>query len=262
MSVTFRYLGWTAFELTLEDGRRIILDPMLAGRPEDGIAPSPHKPEEFDGADFVMVTHAAADHVGQAFEILQRSKAKLVCDVSTRFKALAAGIAPDRIFFMVSGVQFQFEGLLVKALPALHLSFTQLGENSFINSQPLSYVITSPRGLRIFFGGDTSISKDHQLFGLLYKPHIALLGVGGVNVLGQSLTELYPDEAARVARWLGVKVAIPMHYRFDEGTLFARELKRQAPKVKAVILKPGESYRFTVGRATPAVRRRLGAGRA
>lgn len=261
MSVRFRYLGWTAFEITLEDSRRIILDPMLAGRPEDDIAPSPHTLEEFDGVDFVMVTHAAADHVGQAFDILQRGKARLVCDVTTRFKALATGIAPERIFFMVSGVQFHFEGLFVKALPALHLSLTQLREHSFINSQPLSYLITTPRGIRIFFGGDTSIGKDHQLFGQLYKPHIALLGVGGVNVLGQSLTELYPDEAAVVARWLGVKVAIPMHYRFDEATLFAKELKKRAPKVKAVILRPGESYRFTVDRASLAVGRRVGAGR-
>ncbi len=262
MAVTFRYLGWTAFEITLEDGRRIILDPMLAGRPEDDVPPSPCKLEEFDGVEVVMITHVAADHVGQAFDILKRSKAKLVCDMSTRFKALAAGISPDRILFMVSGVRFQLDGLSVKALPASHLSFSQLGKNSFINSQPLSYLITTPGGVRIFFGGDTSISKDHQLFGELYKPHVAVLGVGGVNVLGQSFTELYPDEAALVAKWLGVKVAFPMHYRFDEGTLFARELKKRAPKVKAVLLKPSESYRFgtdkaaTTGWRRPAGKRR------
>ena len=244
MPLTLRYLGWSAFELTLEDGRRVVVDPMLSGRPEDDVRPSPCKLEEFDGADVVIVTHVAADHVGQAFDILKRSRAKLVCDVSTRFKALAAKIDPERIFFMVPGVRFNLDRLFVKALPAVHLSFSQLAENSFINAPPLSYLITTPGGTKIFFGGDTSISKDHQLFGELYRPDIAVLGVGGVNVLGQSFTELYPDEAALVAKWLGVKVAFPMHYRFNEGEEFARELKQQAPQAQAVLLQPGEAYQY------------------
>ena len=247
MSVTFRYLGWSAFEIIIEDGRRVVLDPLLAGRPQDGIPPSQAKLEEFDGVDIVMVTHVAADHVGQAFDILKRSTANLVCDMSTRFMALAAGISPDRIYFMVSGVRFDLGGLSIKALPAQHLSFAQLGENSFINSPPLSYIVTTPKGVRIFLGGDTSITKDHELFGELYRPHVALLGVGGVNILGQSFTELYPDEAALVAKWLRVKLAFPIHYRFDEGALFAKELKKRAPKAKAMVLKPGESHCFPGG---------------
>jgi L-ascorbate metabolism protein UlaG (beta-lactamase superfamily) len=244
MAIKFRYLGWTAFEITMENGFRIIMDPMLQGRPSEDVPPSPIGIEEFDNVDLVMVTHVAADHVGQAFEILKRSKAKLICDMSTRFKALAAGIAPERILFMVSGVRFKIADLYVKALPATHLSFSQLGENQFINSQPLSYLITAPSGERLFFGGDTSITSDHKLFGELYKPDVAMLGVGGVNVLGQSFTELYPDEAAMVADWLGVETAFPMHYRHNEGQEFADELKKRAPKVKSVLLQPGETHMF------------------
>jgi L-ascorbate metabolism protein UlaG (beta-lactamase superfamily) len=243
MSVTLRYLGWSAFEVTLEDGRRIVLDPLLNGVAEQRVPPSPAKIEEFDGVDVVMVTHVAADHVGQAFEILARSRARLVCDVATRFMALAAGIAPERVISMVPGVQLNLDGLLVKALPAEHLSFKKLGENAYISGPPLSYLVTTLGGVRIFLGGDTSISANHKLFGELYKPHVAILGVGGVkNVLDQSSTELYPDEAALVAKWLGVKEALPIHYRFDEGTSFARELKKRAPRVKAVLLQAGESY--------------------
>ena len=261
MAVMFRYLGWSAFEITVEDGQRIVLDPLLDGVAEEGVPPSPAKLEEFDGVDVVMVTHVATDHVGQAFEILTRSRARLVCDVATRFMALAAGIAPKRILFMAPGVQLNLNGLLVKALPAEHLSFKKLGENAFISAPPLSYLVTTPGGVRIFLGGDTSISANHKLFGELYKPHVAVLGVGGVkNVLGQSFTELYPDEAALVAKWMGVRAALPIHYRLDEGTQFAKELKRRAPKAKAVLLKPGESFRFDEGRKA-TTRRRVAAKR-
>ncbi len=257
MAVTFRYLGWTAFEVILEDGRRIALDPMLAGQPEQDIPPSPCGLEECDGVDIVMVTHVATDHVGQAFSILKRSKAKLICDISTRYKALAAGIPSDRVLFMVSGVQFQFDGLFIKALAAQHVSFSQLSDGSFISSQPLSYLIKTPGGVRIFFGGDTSITTDHRLFGQLYKPHVAILAIGGLNMQGQSFTELYPDEAALLTKWLGAKIAFPMHYRLDEGTTFAKELKKRAPRVQAVLLKPGESYRFTPSRTATGVRQRV-----
>lgn len=244
MSVKLRYLGWSAFEITLEDGRRVVLDPMLAGSPEEGVPPSPAKPEEFDGADFVLITHAAGDHIGQAFEILGRSQARLVCDMATRFLALEAGIAASRIYHMAPGVEFAFDGLRTKALPAEHLSFRALGEGRYISAPPLSYLVTSPGGVRLFLGGDTAISANHRVFGELYRPHVAVLGVGGVNHHGQSFTELYPDEAALVAKWLGVKTAIPIHYRLDEGREFARALKGRAPGISAVLLSAGERYAF------------------
>jgi L-ascorbate metabolism protein UlaG (beta-lactamase superfamily) len=247
MAITLRYLGWSSFEITLEDGRRIVLDPMLAGSPDDGIAPSPVRAEELD-PDLVLVTHAAGDHVGDAFPILARGKGTLLCDVATRFLAVNAGIPAGRILAMVPGVRFDLGGFFVKALPAHHLSFRPLGDNKFISAPPLSYLVTSLDGVRVFFGGDTSISLDHRLYGQLYKPDIAVLGVGGVNVAGQCLTELYPEEAALVAKWLGARVAIPVHYRFEEGKSFAKELRRQAPKAKAAIMQPGERLEFSAGR--------------
>jgi len=252
MAVNLRYLGWSAFEITLEDGRRLVLDPMLTGLAEEGVPPSPAKMEEFDAADFVLITHAAGDHIGQAFDILRRNQATLVCDVATRFLALEAGIAAPRIYFMVPGVEFVFGDLKIKALPAEHLSFRRLEDGRYLSAPPLSYLVTSPGGVRLFLGGDTSITANHRLFGELYRPHVAVLGVGGVNHHGQSFTELYPDEAALVAKWLGVKAALPIHYRGDEGARFAAELKKQAPAAKAVLLAANESYTFTVPRRRTA----------
>ena len=33
MALQIRYLGWTAFEITTQEGTRVLLDPMLAGDP-------------------------------------------------------------------------------------------------------------------------------------------------------------------------------------------------------------------------------------
>lgn len=245
MGLKIRYLGWTAFEITADDGKRVLLDPMIAGRPAEGIAPSPFTADQFYGVDVVAISHTAGDHVGQAFEILEHSKAFLVCDAATNHRALRLGIPPQRIYRMVSGVRFEVAGFAFKALAAQHLSLGSLGEG-FISGQPLSYVITVPSGEKIYFGGDTSITNDLKLFGELYRPDVAMLGIGGVDCNGQSLVELYPDEAALVAKWLGVQVAIPMHYRYGHETeAFVREVKRQAPGVTPLVMKPGDTYTYS-----------------
>ena len=244
MAVEIRYLGWTAFELKTEKGMRVLIDPLLEGRPNDGVPPGPEPVESFDDIDLILVTHTAADHVGQAFEIMQRSKATLVCDVATRFRAIEeAGISEERIYQMISGVQFAFDDVSVKALAAQHISFAKM-KDGFINAQPLSYIISMSTGEKIFFAGDTSIHGDLKLYGELYGPHVAMLGVGGVDVHGQSLIELFAWEAALAAKWLGVRIAIPIHYRFDEGEEFVRELKERAPEVNGMLMKPGEQFTF------------------
>jgi L-ascorbate metabolism protein UlaG (beta-lactamase superfamily) len=187
------------------------------------------------------VTHGALDHVGQALAILERSRARLVCDMATRISALEHRIPADRIYPMVPGVELEFDGLRVKALLAHHISYRQLANGAYFSAPPLSYVITTPGAVRFFCGGDTSISTDHRLYGTLYKPQVAFLGVGGANLHGQSFTELYPKEAALVAKWLGVRIAIPIHYRGDEATQFARALRQQAPRVKLLVMRPGDT---------------------
>ena len=127
MSIELRYLGWSAFEVTVEDGRRLLLDPDLSGRPEGGIPPSPARVEEFDDVDFVLVTHVAQDHIGQAIEVLGRSKATSACDVATRFAALAGDSPPNGTSRWSPAFSSPSPGHMVKALPAEHLSFQEAG---------------------------------------------------------------------------------------------------------------------------------------
>jgi len=241
MTLEIRYLGWTAFELITSKGTRILLDPMLSGSDHDGIPPSPVQTHELKDINLLMITHAAADHVGQAMEILKNSSAILVCDPATKFLAESHGIPENRIYQMVSGVRFKFDDISVKALKAQHISIART-DSGFAGGQPLSFIIEIEDGEKVFFAGDTSIHTDLKLYGELYHPIIGMLGVGGVSVHGQSLTELYPDEAVLAAKWLGLEVAIPMHYRGNEGKEFLDELQKLAPNIKGILMKPGEMY--------------------
>lgn len=250
MSTKMRYLGWTCFELITDKKTKILTDPMLSGNEEYGLADSPALQEDFEDVDLILVTHTAFDHVGQAFDILQRSQARLVCDIATASRAEDLGLPGNRIYGTVSGVQYTFDDVIVKTLAVQHHSFARV-PTGYISAQPVSYLISTASGERIFFAGDTSIHGDLKLYGELYEPQVAILGVGGVSVHGQSCTELHPNEAALAAEWLGVELAIPMHYREDEGHEFLAELAARAPHVQGIELRPGDTHTFSPSGRSP-----------
>lgn len=71
--VKLQYLSNSAFLLTTEEGKRIILDPYLTGNPA-----APFGPEKIPPVDLVVVTHAAFDHLGDSFHLAKRNNAPLV----------------------------------------------------------------------------------------------------------------------------------------------------------------------------------------
>src|SRR6185369_3289803 len=67
------------------------------------------------------------------------------------------------------------------------------------------YGVRFEGGLRIYFGGDTSIFGDMRLIGEMYQPAIAFLPIGDLYTMG-------PEQAAKACELLRVKQVVPMHY--------------------------------------------------
>ena len=59
-------------------------------------------------------------------------------------------------------------------------------------------------------------------------------------------TEVSPEEAAIIAKWMNLKVVIPHHYPpgSEEPKLLAEYARRESPETKVVILKAGESFSY------------------
>lgn len=243
MSVSIEYLGWVTFRLVTESGTRIITDPFLAGDAPRGIAPSVASVQDLADTDVVMVTHAAADHSAQALELMNASQATLFSSPDVGMRILQAGIAPERVYRMVPGVQFRFRDISIKALEASHISMSQY-DGHWLTGVPLSFIVDFGPDGKIFFSGDNALGMHYRFVGEFHQPNLAILGIGGVNVHGQSLTELYPNEAAVAAKWLNVKAVIPMHFRGNEPEELRQELAKQAPEVELAVMQPGEQLQF------------------
>jgi len=212
-ALSIERIGWAGYVITSERGTKVVVDPCLtAGEGmHSGIPESPVTVAELADADAVVVTHAGFDHRGDALEIAGAGTALLVCGTALLGQAHAAGIPVERLAPTVSGVQVRCRDVTLRSLPARHES-TMVVDGRFVADQPQSFLLTTGEGVRVFCGGDTSLSADLRTWGELYQPHVAVLGIGGLWVGASRVVELPPADAAVAARWLGVSTVLPVHH--------------------------------------------------
>jgi L-ascorbate metabolism protein UlaG (beta-lactamase superfamily) len=253
MGVTLEYLGWSAFVIHLPDGDLVLVDPYLAGHPSQGVPPSPRQRPNIGRIRAVCVSHSATDHLGEAIEICLETGAMLCSGQDVRLIAMAAGLPAEKTGVLVSGALYRDRDWSVKAVAAVHQSFGQL-DGKFLTGQPMSFVF-DVGGVRVFHGGDTSVHSDLALYGRLYRPHVALIGVGGLVFGGRVVSEMEPWEAAHAAAMLGVDVAVPMHYLPSSGDAqaFGSALAGLAPSAKTIVMGLGQRTEVSATAAGVAV---------
>jgi L-ascorbate 6-phosphate lactonase len=110
----------------------------------------------------------------------------------------------------------------------------------------VTYLLNTPGG-NVFHIGDSVYSNHYYRIGRENKIDIALINTGG-NPPGVT-DKLTVFDAYRVARMLGAKVVIPMHYDnwaiTQENPLeLERIVKERAPNIKTVIMQWGGKFQY------------------
>lgn len=228
------YLGHSTFRIVTESGKTILLDPFIEGNPQ-----CPLKLEQIREADMILVTHGAQDHMGQAVELALATGATLVSGPDVRVHAISRGVPEAQTRVLAWGGEIEVMGVRIRSLKADHLSFFKSGDG-YLSSIAMSFLITTPAGLSIYAMGDSSIFQDLQLFGQLYRPQVGLMPVGGFPGF---FTEISPREAALAASWLGLNLAVPVHYTADpeNGERFREICAALVPQMEVEVMAPGDS---------------------
>ena len=226
-----KYLGHSAFLLEI-DGKRIVIDPFITGNPmaeKAGI-----KVDDLRDIDLVVLTHGHGDHLGDAIKILENNpKAKVVAIFELANYVGEQIKDPSRAVGGNMGGPMHVDGLKIALVPAVHSS---------PYGAPTGVVIIGEEG-RVYHAGDTGITMDMRLVGEIYRPHIALLPIGGHFTMD-------PVEAAKAVELIRPRVAIPMHWGtfpvlYGKPEDFKREVEKLCVDTKVVILQPGEEYEFS-----------------
>jgi L-ascorbate 6-phosphate lactonase len=240
------WLGQAGFAFKFHDGRVAYLDPYLSDAVErlhgfKRLSLAPLAPEEVR-ADLVIMTHEHSDHLDpDAIPIIARN------NPDCRFAGPAgctegleqAGIPPRRRLLLKPNRAHALAELTVHTAPADHGDFAP---------SALALVLES-QGVRVLCTGDTSWRSG------LFQPLFDL----GLDLVLPCINGVFGNmnhiDAAMLVRQAAPRMAIPCHYwtfaeqgAGDPGG-FLHACGQFAPKVKALLLKPGEGLTIKAGKA-------------
>ena len=137
----FNYYGHACFQL--DDGKyKVLFDPFITGNPQATIKPAEVK------TDYLFITHAHGDHIGDAPNIAVRTNATVIGIP----EIIDFGGARVKTIGMNLGGTVKTEFGFVRMVPALHSS----GIGGGI---ACGYVI-GVGGKVVYFAGDTALFSD------------------------------------------------------------------------------------------------------
>jgi len=187
-----RYFSHSAFQLTIKSGHKILIDPFLSGNPT-----SPVKAADVE-ADFIILTHAHGDHIGDSFEIAKRCKSTFISVNELANYCSSKGFKAHNMHI---GGGHNFEFGRVKFTIAHHGSMTP--DNRY-GGEPAG-VIISADGKIVYHTGDTGLFYDMKLIGEMNSIDYMLLPIGDNFTMGIT-------DAVKAVELVSPKLAIPMHY--------------------------------------------------
>lgn len=246
MDVTF--LGNACFCVSSQSAT-VLIDPFIKENSE-----CPYSVNEvvskFGPFNCVAVTHISYDHLGDAVTLASEYDIPVLTEPATAAFLRSEGIPDDRIQRVVWGLEAAVENMQIRALEVSHVSSTTI-DGSTVTGLPLAFLL-SENGTSVHHLGDTSIFSDLELFGQLYEPDVAMIGVGQAFVedshptgMPRKTREMTPDEAALAAKWLGSETVLPMHYTEGEAEEFADAMDSHGISDRVVSLGPGETIQLS-----------------
>ena len=252
------WLGHACFALRL-DGKLVLTDPYLSRTAGPlGFGPRRFLPPALSAAelpqlDLLVISHNHYDHVDTAALKAYRWRAAtpVVCPLGLAPLLRRMGFA--QVFELDWWQEWKLGGLTVTALPAVHFS----GRGLFDRDRTLwsSMALASP-DRKVWFGGDTGYGEVFREIGMRAGPFdLALVGIGAYEPrIIMEASHATPEEGVRIARDIGAKAAVGMHWGsimltpedpFEAPERFRRAaLEQQYGEDNAWIMQIGETRSF------------------
>lgn len=194
------------------------------------IDPVDVKPRDFKTVDAILVTHEHYDHLDQPLvgEVHKATQCMVVAD-STSAKRLRNLILPDKLQEAKPGSEIKIGDISVKAEKSNHPPA----------ATPVTYVITSEDGVKIFHTADSLPFPEMVNIGEREKLDVVFCTVAIAP--GAS-----PEAGVDIARLTKPKVAAPYHTgSASDQKKFAELLKKELPKITCLIPETGKIYQVS-----------------
>ncbi|HEY3445318.1 MAG TPA: metal-dependent hydrolase [Myxococcales bacterium] len=201
------WYGQSAFIVKTPKGKLLAIDPWLS----NPVAKDKDAAKKIEKLDYILVTHAHSDHVGDAVALGQKTHAKLVSVFELSNLLAGAGYPKDAATMATGGNMggtFKLDDeISVTLVPALHSSSFQKAPDAeaVYAGNPVGFVIQIKDGPTLYHTGDTDVTGDMKLLGERFKIDVMLACIGGHFTMD-------PKGAATAATLVKPKQIVPMHF--------------------------------------------------
>lgn len=231
--VDVTWLGHSAFLFRSPKGKILLIDPWL----DNPKAPAGAK--DIPAIDYILVTHGHADHLGNTVELARRTGAAIYAIYEIALYLQAQGLT--NVQGMNKSGSAVTDCITITMTHAEHSSGLEPGGAMLAGGDPAGFVTRFENGFTVYHAGDTGLFGDMRLIGLLYKPDLAILPIGGFFTMG-------PREAAHACTLLKPKYVAGMHYgTFPVLKGTPQELRKELPpglRSRVRVFEPGVPVAF------------------
>lgn len=227
---SIQFLGHSSAFFQADD-YTIAIDPWLEGNP--ACLDACKNPKRID---LIVLTHGHFDHASEAPRLVKRYGAKVIATYELGAIMISEGVPDTHVIQMNKGGTTEVDGFQITLTHAMHSSSYDTAKGAVYAGEPCGIVVRDGAS-SIYHAGDTALFSDMALIKDAYEPQVALLPIGDRFTMG-------PKEAAKAAKILGVKTAIPVHHStFPLLTGTPEEFSRYCSElgIRAHPLSSGES---------------------
>lgn len=225
MTIQITWFSHSAFKLDI-NGTIVVIDPFLTGNPLASTTA-----DKID-ADFILLTHAHGDHLGDTVSIAQRTNAKVIAVYEIVTWLGAHGV--ENSHGQNTGGSYKHPFGDVKFVKAEHSSSFPDGT---YGGQACGIVL-SVDNKRLYFAGDTALFSDMKLVGEM-EIDLACLPIGDNLTMG-------PTDAVTATKWIHPNAVFPIHYNtfpsiVQDAAGWARTVNNETSS-QAIVVDPGSSF--------------------
>lgn len=186
------YFSHSAWKID-SDKTTILIDPFLDDNPT-----SPVKSKDVK-TDFIIVTHAHGDHIGDTISIAKANNATVITNFEIANWCGEQGVTAHPLHI---GGAYIFPFGKVKLTQAFHGSSFPDGT---YGGMPAGVLVTVEEKT-VYHSGDTGLFGDMKLIGEMNPIDVAMIPIGDNFTMGL-------DDAVKAVEFLNPKMVIPMHYK-------------------------------------------------
>ena len=203
--VKMEWLSWSIFRFTSPTGKVVLTNPYVTN-PD-----SPVKVADFPKVDVILVADGHVDEVGSTDEIAIKTGAKIVTPWEMWFTWFEPRKVPAAQMLRSNpGEVNRIDGITIRNVNSVHGSGTP---DKAYGGAAMGFIIHFENGLTVYFAGSTALTMDMQLWGMLYKPDVAILMLS---------SQRDPKDIVHMVRLLrtenpNLKTIIPHHHRLKQS---------------------------------------------